>query len=272
MEKLMQSFPFDAVAFDLDDTLLHDDLTISDRTLGTVRSLSAAGVHILPASGRAQLSMKPFVDQIGCCSLYIACNGAEIWEYPGNRLLHAERFSVDLGKEIARFGQEHGCYAQTYDGDAFFYNEESEWSRRYAAASMLRGVCVGPLEDFIREPRNKILMMAEETKIASMLAEARKRFAGRVSVTCSKPWFLEFNPIKATKGIALSLAAEHLGLSLSKVISFGDGLNDLSMLQVCGRGVLMANGRDSLRPLCDDLCPSNEEDGVSVYLERLFST
>jgi hypothetical protein len=49
MEKLMQSFPFDAVAIDLDDTLLHDDLTISDRTLGTVRSLSAAGVHILPA-------------------------------------------------------------------------------------------------------------------------------------------------------------------------------------------------------------------------------
>ena len=266
----MSSRPFLAVAFDLDDTLLRDDLTISSRTMKTLRILAASGVHIIPASGRAQLSMKSFVDQIGCSSMYIACNGAEIWDGHTHALLKAERFSVSLGKEIAAFGREHACYSQTYDGDTFYYNVESEWSRRYAAASMLHGVQVGDLESFIQEPRNKILMMDDEAKIASMLTEAQASFAGRASVTCSKPWFLEFNPINATKGIALSFVTDTLGLTLSDIIAFGDGLNDLSMLKAAGRGVLMANGRDSLRSECDDFCPSNQEDGVAVYLENVF--
>ena len=266
----MTDLPFQGVIFDLDDTLLRDDLTISDRAVNTLRHLADLGVHILPASGRAQLSMKPFVDLLSCASLYISCNGAEIWDGRTHALLHAEQFSAELGREIAAFGKRHGCYAQTYAGDRFFYNEESHWAESYAASSMLQGEYVGDLETFIREPRSKILMMNTEQKIAEMLGEARVQFEGHASVTCSKPWFLEFNPLKATKGLALSWAADHLGLPLNRIIAFGDSLNDLSMLQAAGRGILMANGREDLRALCDDTCPSNQEDGVTVYLESVF--
>ena len=71
----MSSLPFQVIAFDLDDTLLRDDLTISERTIMTLRRISNLGVQIIPASGRAKLSMKSFVEQIGCASLYISCNG-----------------------------------------------------------------------------------------------------------------------------------------------------------------------------------------------------
>lgn len=262
--------PFQAVAFDLDDTLLRDDLTISDRTVRVLASLASLGVRLIPASGRARLSMLPFVKQLNFSSLYISCNGAEIWNAKNHSLLQAQLFPVEVGREIAAFGKKYRCYAQTYEGECFFFNERSVWAERYAKASLLKGVFVGDLETFIQEPRNKILMMAEEEKIASMLTEARALFAGRASVTCSKPWFLEFNPPGATKGLALSRAAELLGISLSDMIAFGDGLNDLSMLQAAGRGVLMANGRDALRPLVDDICGSNQEDGVAVYLEQVF--
>ena len=266
----MSLLPFDAVMFDLDDTLLRDDLSISPYTVETLRRLSKNGVRIIPASGRAKLSMKPFVDQLQCAVLYVSCNGAEIWDAHTHGLLQAELFPVELGKEIARFGKEHHCYAQTYDGAFFFYNEESDWARRYAESSMLQGVLVGDLEDYIREPRNKILMMDTEEKIASMLSEARDQFRGRVSVTCSKPWFLEFNPLRATKGEALLRTADLLNLSPSRFIAFGDSLNDLSMLQAAGKGILMENGRAELRTYCDDVCPSNQLDGVAVYLHSVF--
>ena len=262
--------PFRAVAFDLDDTLLRDDLTISDYTISVLRRLSARGVKIIPASGRAKLSMKSFVDQIGCASVYISCNGAELWDAETHNLIHAELFSAETGKQIAAYGKSRGCYTQTYDGEYFFYNEESVWAERYAASSKLKGIYVGDLEDYIREPRNKILMMAEEDKIADMLREAEPMFHGVASVTCSKPWFLEFNPPEATKGKALRRAVCGLGLETDDILAFGDSLNDLSMLQTAGRGVLMANGRTDLRPLCDDVCPSNQEDGVARYLEALF--
>ena len=168
-----------AVTFDLDDTLLRDDLTISPFTVKVMRTLADRGIAVIPASGRAMLSMKPFVDQLACASLFSACNGAQVWDGPTCRLLRHESFSVPLAHEIAAFGKAHQAYAQTYDDAMFYFNEHSVWADRYAQASMLKGVYVGDLETFIQEPRNKILMMAEPEKIAAMLREARQQFAGR---------------------------------------------------------------------------------------------
>lgn len=78
-----------AVVFDLDDTLLRDDRTISPYTVDVIRRVAAAGIHVIPASGRARDSMRPFVEQLGCASLYIACNGAEVWT-PTHELLLRE--------------------------------------------------------------------------------------------------------------------------------------------------------------------------------------
>ena len=270
MKNIPDARSFCAVAFDLDDTLLRDDLSISPETLFTLRKLASYGMKVIPASGRSKMSIKPFVDRIAVSSVYISCNGAELWDSQTHNLLHSEKFSPELGREIARFGKAWNCYAQTYTESCFYYNEHSVWAERYASASLLSGVYVGDLEAFIQEPRNKILMMADESQIASMLQEARRVFQGRASVTCSKPYFLEFNPLQATKGIALEAACRWLGIQSSQVISFGDGLNDLPMLETSGWSVAMENGRDELKQHCDDCCLSNQDDGVSRYLREFF--
>ena len=256
-----------AAAFDLDDTLLRDDLSISQYTTDVFRSLSSSGFLFVAASGRTVLSMKPFTDLLSCVSICIACNGALIWDPRSDKVLHREVFPVELCREIARFGKEYHCYAQTYSDDRFFFNEHSEYAERYASSSMLSGDYVGDLEVFIREPRSKILMMADEDRIALMLADAKVRFRGRASVTCSKPYFLEFNPLHATKGIALKKAAGLMGISVGEIVSFGDSLNDLPMLEVSGRSVAVANARPEVLEFCHDICSSNQEDGVAKYLE-----
>lgn len=256
-----------AAAFDLDDTLLRADLSISLFTKDVFHRLRNSGFTFIAASGRTRMSMKPFVDELGCVSICISCNGAQIWDPVTEKIFCTELFPVDLCLEIAAFGNEYGCYAQTYSDDKFYFNEYSEYSRRYASASRLPGEYVGNLVDFIREPRSKILMMAEEAKIASMLADARERFAGRASVTCSKAYFLEFNPIQATKGNALRKAADILGIRAEEIAAFGDSLNDLSMLQAAGRAVAVSNARKDILPFCSDVCPSNQEDGVAQFLD-----
>lgn len=259
-----------AVAFDLDDTLLRDDRSISDETVETLRILRDCGLQILPVSGRTRMSMKPFVDRLGCVSLFIACNGAEIWDQERNVLLRQETFSAELGREIARFGNDRGCYMQTYAGDGFFYNRDCDWSEGYASSSSLKGVCVGNLAEFIREPRSKILMMDSPEKIAVMLQEAREQFQGRLTVTCSKPYFLELNALRATKGIALAWISAKLGFTPENVMAFGDSLNDLSMLESAGWSVVVANGREELKTVCTSVCPSNQEDGVARFLRETF--
>lgn len=258
----------EAVAFDLDDTLLRDDRTISGRTLAVLRRAAAQGVRILPASGRALDSMWPFVEQMGCANALISCNGAEIWDARRNLLVRREFPGADA-EEIVAFARARGSYAQTYAGAHFYYLIENHFAADYAASSMLTGFYTPELEAFLAaHPSSKILMMDEPEKIARMLAEAREQFAGRASVTCSKPYFLEFNPPLATKGIALAACAERLGFSLEKTAAFGDSLNDLSMLESAGIGVAVANAREDVRARVGRVCGSNEEDGPARWIAR----
>lgn len=258
-----------AIAFDLDDTLLRNDRTLSPYTIRVLREAAERGMAIIPASGRARDSMRPFVEQLGCVSMYISCNGAEVWSNK-HTLLHREVLDVPLAREIARFGAQRDCYAQTYAGERFFYSQKGRWAEAYAESSMLTGVYVGDLEAYLTEPTSKILMMAEESKIAQMLQEARAQFEGRASVCCSKPYFLEFNPLLATKGLALRFCAAQAGFSLAATAAFGDSLNDLSMLETVGEGVAMANGWDCVKERIPHHCAANDEDGVAGYIVSHF--
>ena len=108
-----------AIAFDLDDTLLRDDRTISDETVSVLRRASEAGILILPASGRTYCSMAGFAKRIGCASRVICANGAVIAQ-PDGTTLHELTIPADIARQVARFAKERGCYCQTYAGDCFY--------------------------------------------------------------------------------------------------------------------------------------------------------
>ena len=188
-----------AIAFDLDDTLLRDDRTISDETVSVLRRASEAGIFILPASGRTYCSMAGFAKRIGCASRVICANGAVIAQ-PDGTTLHELTIPADIARQVARFAKERGCYCQTYAGDCFYYNQQGDYARAYAESSSLRGVYVGDLEQHLSAPTTKLLMMAPPQQVVQMLAEAQAQFGESVALTCSKPYFLEVNPPLATKG------------------------------------------------------------------------
>ncbi|MGL5949231.1 MAG: HAD hydrolase family protein, partial [Aeromonas sp.] len=63
------------------------------------------------------------------------------------------------------------------------------------------------------------------------------------------------------------------GLDLSQAVAFGDGMNDVEMLSMVGRGVVMANAHDRLKNALPQHAQtlSNHDDGVAHYLEQLFA-
>lgn len=258
-----------AIAFDLDDTLLRDDRTISDETVSVLRRASEAGILILPASGRTYCSMAGFVSRIGCASRVICANGAVI-ATPDGQVLHELTIPVDTARRVAQFARERGCYCQTYAADCFYYNQEGDYARAYAESSSLRGVYVGDLAQYLTAPTSKLLMMAPPEQVTRMLAEAREIFGDTVALTSSKPYFLEVNPPLATKGHALTVCAEEMGFPLSQCVAFGDSLNDVSMLRAAGYGVCMGNGRADVRQMGFAVCGTNEEDGVARYLQQIL--
>ena len=78
---------------------------------------------------------------------------------------------------------------------------------------------------------------------------------------------VEINQAHANKGEALMALAAHLGIPRESVMSFGDGLNDLSMLRAAGTGIAMANACPEAKEAADHITLSCDEDGVAAAIE-----
>ena len=78
---------------------------------------------------------------------------------------------------------------------------------------------------------------------------------------------LEIAPEGVDKGQSLRFLAEHLGLTPDEVMAFGDGQNDVPMLEYAGAGYAMANACPQALACTPRVAPPNTEDGVAQVIE-----
>ena len=74
----------------------------------------------------------------------------------------------------------------------------------------------------------------------------------------------------ATKEKAITALCDYLKLSPQKIAAFGDDFNDIGMLKLCGKGIAMQNAIDEVKQVADEICLSNEEDGVAKKIIQLL--
>ncbi len=73
-----------------------------------------------------------------------------------------------------------------------------------------------------------------------------------------------------TKGAGLAFLAEHLGFPAQRTVAFGDGENDVELLEWAGYGVAVANADARLLGLADFVCPAVDEEGVAQVIEAVL--
>ena len=67
---------------------------------------------------------------------------------------------------------------------------------------------------------------------------------------------------EASKARGIKQVLDKLNIKTSETMAFGDGLNDVEMLQYAGFGVAMGNGHDALKQVANFVCPRHDEDGI----------
>ena len=80
---------------------------------------------------------------------------------------------------------------------------------------------------------------------------------------------LEISQKTASKGNALRMFAERMGVDVAQTMAFGDTQNDISMIRAAGFGVAMGNATEDVKEAADYVTRTNEEDGVAYALEKL---
>ena len=258
----------DTIVTDMDGTLLSANSELSDYTVQVMQECKRRGIRLIPASGRTHASMHSYLCRLDTGMPYIGGNGAEIVG-ADHRLIQQLTLEVGLAREICAAMKEAGFYVQIYGDDAFYYEADCEAANNYKISSRMRGEAVGDLCSFLNFGTPKVLSVNDPADVEKYLPVMSRRFAGRATFTVSEPYFLEAEPIGATKGEALRRLADMRGDILpERTLAFGDSLNDLSLLSFTPHSVAMGNAREELKQAAAYVCGRNTEDGLAHFVEE----
>lgn len=258
----------DTIATDMDGTLLGPGGVLTDYTIRVMEECKRRGIKLIPCSGRTHPSMRPYIEKLNTGLPYIGGNGSEIVA-PDHTLIEQLTFDIALAKEIITCLKQEGFYVHVYNDEGFYYEEECTASNNYKKSSGMKGTAVGDLCDYLDYPTPKILSVNDPSEVERFLPIIRKKFEGRAIFAVSEPYFLEAEPMGATKGEALArLAAMRGDIVPERTIAFGDGMNDWSLLAYTPNSVAMENARDELKQFARYICRPNSEDGLAHFIEE----
>jgi Cof subfamily protein (haloacid dehalogenase superfamily) len=262
---------YSLIATDLDGTLLRGDDTLSDRSRAALATVIAAGAQHLVVTGRPAPRVRPLLDELGGQGLAVCGQGAQLYDAGTDRMvwsvtLDRELAETALGKIEAEVGDVYAAVDQ--DGVDGLTLIEPGYEMPHPTLPAVR---VLRRDDLWAEPISKVLLRHPLLSDDELASAARGAVGSLATVTMSGPGTVELQPCGVTKAMGLALAAERLGLAPSTTIAFGDMPNDIPMFDWAAHGVAMANAHPELKAVADEVTLSNEEDGIAVVLERLFS-
>lgn len=246
------------------------DGVLRPRTQAAIAEARGVGVPVLVATGRMFRSVRPYLQQAGIEEPVVCYQGAAVVDpRTGDFLLH-EPLDLDDAREAIAILAELGLSPNVYVDDELFVAEETEQSRRYSAFQHLSVHVVGPLLDWLERPPTKLVAVAEPTVLAEARIVLAERLDGRAFLTTSLPHFLELGHPAVTKGSGMAFLAARLGLELERTISFGDGENDVELVEWPAYGVAVANAHARVKAVADWVCPPAAEEGVAQVIEALL--
>jgi Cof subfamily protein (haloacid dehalogenase superfamily) len=261
---------FKLLALDLDDTLLNGEFRVSAENRLAIRCAARQGVLITLATGRMFHSALPFARELAIDLPLITYHGALIRTVSGETLFH-QPVPLDAAREVAAACRQRGFHVNVYLDDELYVAEENELSRYYQSIAGVRVTAVGDLAAFLSAAPTKLTVIDRTGRFAELHDELNVRFGSRLSITVSRPDFLEITDRRATKGQALKALADLHRIPREQVAAVGDSLNDIDMLLYAGTGVAVANARPEVKAVADFVTASNLEDGVAVFIRRYIA-
>ncbi|MCA0757445.1 Cof-type HAD-IIB family hydrolase [Paenibacillus sp. N4] len=256
------------IAIDVDDTLLTDEIKVTEGTKQAMEAAIAKGVLVTLATGRMFASAQKIAKQIELNVPIITYQGALVKTLLDGQVLYERNVPADAVRELHAFSEANGLHLQLYVNDELYGMEDNDKIKAYSKLSNIPYKIEPDLSKLLDFPMNKLLMIDEPARLDQIADQLRPLLGDRVHITKSKPHYLEFMHKEGTKGHALRFLAEHIGCTMEQTIAIGDAWNDNEMIQAAGLGVAMGNAIQSLKDIADYVTLTNNEEGVRHVIEK----
>lgn len=271
------ALPYSIIALDLDGTLTNSEKIITPRTFDALMKAQREGVRLVLASGRPTFGIAALANQLQLADYggyVLSYNGGRIIDWCEKTVIFSQVVDQKLVPILYDFAEKAQLPIVTYLPEAILASKnEGEY---LAEEARINGMSVVVAQNFVEEAMQiaggstKFLIPGEPEQLIQLESEMTAALSEQMEVFRSAPFFLELPPKGIDKAQSLQRLLTHLGLERESLMAFGDGFNDLSMIQFAGKGVAMANAVEEVKSIADFVTTSNEEDGIAHALEQLL--
>ena len=266
---LPDDFPreVEALACDFDRTLIWEDAILRPRTQAALRAARDAGIHVVVVTGRMFQSIARYLRPVGLDDPVVCYQGAVVAEPASGRFLRHVPIALDVARETIEAVTEEGFHLNCYVDDELYVADVTPEAKSYAEFQHLPIHAVGDLRSWIESPPTKLVAVGDPDALDALEARMKQRFDGRLFISKSLPYFLEFASPDVDKGTGLAFVAERVGFARERTVAFGDGENDVELLEWAGYGIAVDNAHERVRAVADFICPHANEEGVAQVIE-----
>ena len=245
------------IFFDIDGTLIDmHHKKMSENTIKCLKALKAKGIKIVIATGRSPISL-PVFEEIEF-DAFLTFNGSLCFQ--GDHILYHNPIpKEDVLRMIENTNKIHRPIAIATKTDLEANGYDQDLADYYGFAHLE----LKPSERFneiLKQDIYQIMMGAYASEYDAILEGVKG-----AKITAWWDRAVDIIPAGGGKGVGIENVLKVLNLSKEESMAFGDGNNDIEMLQSVGLGVAMENASDALKAVADDICGHVKEDGIYHY-------
>ncbi|HDM8161155.1 Cof-type HAD-IIB family hydrolase [Vibrio sp. Y29_XK_CS5] len=257
------------VASDLDGTLLAPNHQLSAYSKETLKALHEQGYTFVFATGRHHVDVASIRRTVDIPAYMITSNGARVHDQ-NDQEMYSQNVPEDLVQSVIdTIKTDPEILIHMYQNDDWLLNKDDDELREfheeftYKLYDQDNAPTDGIAKIFFTHPaKDHDHLVTFETKL-------REQFGDQLNIAFSTPWCLEVMSAGVSKGDALKAVAESIGLTLENTIAFGDGMNDVEMLSMAGKGLVMGTSHEKVMKALpnNEVIGSNVDDAVAHYLQ-----
>lgn len=256
---------------DMDGTLLNERGNV---TPTTIKALKQCKIPVTLVSARAPMEMAPVIKRLGLKGPQIAFNGGLIFQrnHAGWRAISESAIDTEVAAALI-----HALSISFTDISISYYSRDRWYSSRmdfgiqYEQRITRQRATVMPQRVAFNQPNFrvfKIMLIVSSSDQMMAVKQFLKHLAiPGISVQQSGTTYLEITSIDAKKSRGIDYILTKEQLHAHETAGFGDGHNDLPMLNIVGVPIVMDNALAEIKTVAKHVTKSNRQNGIAYALK-----
>ncbi|MCK3654288.1 HAD family hydrolase [Pasteurellaceae bacterium Macca] len=269
--------PYQAIAFDLDGTLLSSQATILESSKQAIQQAREKGLKVFIVTGRHHTAVRPYYAQLGLDTPVVCCNGTYLYDFKNDQVLSANPLSNEQAERLINAAKAENIHLSVYTRDAMTYETLNPHFTK-----LLKWVesCPESVRPAVHQVENFHQFIENGTTIWKILISdpaltKMQRYVDSLSpdeFSAEWSWIdrVDITRKGNSKGACLAELLQREGISPEKTIAFGDNFNDISMLSLVGMGIAMGGSEAQVQASAKLTIGSNNEDSIATALATLI--